>query len=221
MVITARVHKTKKGTLPKHMRRKHITPKHMGLKCMNLRCMNKKGMTYETLLMLLFNSMVVIMIAISMVIMVNTSIVRKVNTVGLEAELMIQEIMDVPGLLSEYNPETKRMYKGKVIAKSFAQNEEMEINLNERFEYGTFNIAAAQLKIMDLNLQPIEFRGEPLSPVYYHKEWYDRWAVLSESRLKGVGGVDKYMRRKLVTIIGDDGKETNGVVEITLTLPRS
>lgn len=181
----------------------------------------KKGLIYNTFIMLFFRCAIVFLIAIAMLIMVKSSIVRKVDTTNLEAELFVQALMDTPEVTSYTDTTIQRQYKGKILLENFRQTTRIETLLNERFSSGEFHIIAAELKLTTLQGEPFPSPQDSLPPIYYAREWYERWYVLAGSLLPGVGGVDKFKRKKLVAVEDENGNMHNAILEMTVLVPRS
>jgi hypothetical protein len=181
--------------------------------------MNKKGIAFKQM-MYFFRIPVALLVALALYFMVQSAIHSSVETSALEAELLTQELFDVPGFLTQKDEETQRHYKGIIDLKTFTNTMAMQSLLEERFNYDEFSLIAAKIELKEFDGTAIEYNKQPVNPVYYKKEWYKRWEVLADALLKGVGSADKYKRTKLVQI-QEGNTIQNALVEITVVVPRS
>ena len=186
---------------------------------LNMKKINKKGIAFKQM-MYFIRIPIAILVALALYFMVQSAIHSTVETSALEAELFTQELFDVPGFLTEKDEETQRHYKGIINLEAFANTAAMQALLEQHFDYDEFTLIAAKIELKELDSTPVEYNKQPVNPVYYKKEWYERWEVLSDALLKGVGSADKYKRTKLVQI-KEGNNIQSGIVEVTVVVPRS
>ena len=180
---------------------------------------NKRGFAYNMLLMLFFRIALVFLIVFVLVFLVNSSLKKAMQTNELRANLAVQELMDMPGVLATVS-DAGVVQRGVISLEMFVQTAVVEKTLADRMDSGEFYLLSASIQLVNLTSGELMYEGKKAAPLYYHKEWYERWLVLTGPHLKGIGSYDLFVQRRLVTVIDDHGSEFPAIAIIHIILPR-
>lgn len=66
---------------------------------------------------------------------------------------------------------------------------------------------------------PFVYNGEEIQTVYYHKNWFERWLIIAETKYIGRGGFTEYETSKLVLARDSEGNLYNAVLEFIIVTP--
>ena len=173
-----------------------------------------KGQIDTTWLFVFFRFIVVCLVAIAMVILVKTYIVTEINIQETHALIFMYNILNEKNGLSYYDPTLERVYVGTIAVADFQNPDVLEERLNDRMNYGSHTLIAAQLTLFDA-------QGIVLGTAYYNREWYEPWIIVARTFWEGPGSTTAYFENKTVLLLEKDGTKKPGILQFSVVMPNS
>lgn len=181
--------------------------------------MNNKGFAYNTLMMLFFYFVIVFFTAGLLYFFAYGVAGKDSSTTDLTVALFLDQLYELPNVVTVVEDETGRMQSSTILLEHFSS-----LTLDDFFTTTTFSSQeqprlAAELRLQHLDSQPVFLHDIEISPAYYSKQWYDRWNILPSSLFRGKGSVDRYVDKRIVTLITDTGERKQGLLIVTVLIP--
>lgn len=179
---------------------------------------HKKGFAYNTLMMLFFYFVIIFFVAGLLYFFVYGVVGNDISTTDLTVALFLDQLYELPAVVTVVHDETGRVQSSTIDLERFSSSE-LERDLAAAFTYEEQPRLAAELRLQQFDGKPVRYQGTDVLPVYYQQSWYGRWKVLTGSMFRGSGGVDRYIDKRVVTLVTDTGKQEQGLLIVTVLIP--
>ena len=175
---------------------------------MKMNKMNKKAIYSEDAVLMIFNLLLLIIVAVVLVFLINIFTVNELNTQRLEAEVLKDRVLYSKNCISYYDSEIDRSYPGIIDIKKFN-----EATLNDclYFKEENRNIAA---KIMLTTSKNYDYKT-----IYYNQNWYDSWYPLVS--IPGPGGTKAFAYTINVLVLSETNELKDYFLNFEILVPNS